>query len=245
MGEFRNIDLDTLPDKQGFRLRGMEMTRTETFTDAAFAFALTLLVISVDTIPSNYAELTAAVKGIPAFGLSCMLLFLFWHGHWGWSRRYGLEDFPSMILSFFLVFVMLCYVYPLKFVTTTFVEWVTGRRIDADPNVESIASINELFDIFTIYSFGFVALCLSILLLYWRAWQRRDDLHLNAMERFVTRSEMGSWSILVSVGTIAVLMGLFAPQSLLTVPGWAYMLLPVLMPLYAFPRGRQLRRLQP
>ena len=69
---------------------------------------------------------------------------------------------------------MLCYVYPLKSVTTTFVEWVTGQRIDADPNVESIANINELFGIFTIYSFGFVALCISILLLYWRAWQRRD-----------------------------------------------------------------------
>ncbi len=222
----------------------MDMTRTETFTDAAFAFALTLLVISVDAIPQNYDEMTAAVKGIPAFGLSCMILFLFWHGHWNWSRRYGLEDFPSMILSFFLVFVMLCYVYPLKFVTTTFVEWVSGQRIDADPNVESIAGMDELFGIFTIYSVGFVALCIAILLLYWRAWQRRDDLELNAVERFITRSELGSWSILIGVGTIAVLMGMFAPRQLWTVPGWAYMLLPVLMPLYGRYRGRQLERLQ-
>ncbi len=244
MAEMRDKDLDSLPEKQGFRLRGMEMTRTETFTDAAFAFALTLLVISVDSIPRNYQEMTAAVKGIPAFGLSCMILFLFWHGHWNWSRRYGLEDFPSMILSFFLVFVMLCYVYPLKFVTTTFVEWVSGQRIDADPNVDSIANMNELFGIFTIYSVGFVALCLAIILLYWRAWQCRDDLELNAKERFVTRSELGGWSILAGTGVVAVLMGLFAPRHLLTVPGWAYMFLPILMPLYGYVRGRQLDRLQ-
>ena len=36
-------DLDALPRLGGFRLRGMEMTRLETFIDAAFAFAITML----------------------------------------------------------------------------------------------------------------------------------------------------------------------------------------------------------
>ena len=41
-------DLDSLPRLQGFRLRGIEMTRLETFIDAAsaFAFAVTMLVIA-------------------------------------------------------------------------------------------------------------------------------------------------------------------------------------------------------
>ena len=95
-------------DRTGFRLRGLDMTRTETFTDAAFAFSLTLLVVSIDAVPTNYDELLLAVQGIPAFGLACSLLFLFWYGHWQWSRRFGLEDFPSIVLSFLLVFVILC-----------------------------------------------------------------------------------------------------------------------------------------
>ena len=37
--------VDACPIEHGFRLRGLEMTRTEVFVDAAFAFALTLLVI--------------------------------------------------------------------------------------------------------------------------------------------------------------------------------------------------------
>ena len=32
------------PVEHGFRMRGLQMTRVETFTDAAFAFAVTLLV---------------------------------------------------------------------------------------------------------------------------------------------------------------------------------------------------------
>lgn len=232
--------LGDLPVKDGFRLRGTEMTRTETFTDAAFAFALTLLVVSIDSVPSTYEELWNAIQGIPAFGLSCALLFMFWHGHWSWSRRYGLEDFGSMVLSFFLVFVMLCYIYPMKYVTSIFVSWVTGQRLEVGATIQSM---DELFGIFTIYSIGFAALCIAVFLLYLRAWVGRDGLWLDAVEKHVTRSEMGSWMILSCVGILAILMGLFAPRHPLLVPGWAYMLLPIIMPLWGVIRGRQLKHL--
>jgi hypothetical protein len=232
--------LDDLPVKGNFRLRGMEMTRTETFTDAAFAFALTLLVVSIDSVPSTYDELWLAVQGIPAFGLSCALLFLFWHGHWNWSRRYGLEDFASMVLSFFLVFVMLCYIYPMKYVTSIFVSWVTDRRLDVGAE---ITSLDELYGIFTIYSIGFVALCFALILLYVRAWACRDELQLDAAERHITRSEIGSWVILAGTGIVAILLGLFAPHNPIMVPGWAYMLLPIIMPAWGAIRGRQLRQM--
>jgi uncharacterized membrane protein len=35
-------------DFTGFRLRGAEVTRLESFSDALFGFALTLLVVSLD-----------------------------------------------------------------------------------------------------------------------------------------------------------------------------------------------------
>ena len=228
------------PVKKGFRLRGTEMTRTETFTDAAFAFSLTLLVISIDSIPSSYPELLAAMQGVPAFGLACAILFVFWHGHWNWSRRYGLEDFPSMALSFLLVFVVLCYVYPMKYMTSIFVAWVSDQRLSTEA---SIRSLDELFGMFTIYSIGFVALCLNILLLYWHAWSQRDALGLNDIERHTTRSEMTSWTLMAAVGGIAILMGLFAPRNAITVPGWAYSLLSVLMPLHGMLSDRKRRKL--
>lgn len=241
MAERETKSLQDLPVKSGFRLRGVDMTRTETFTDAAFALALTLLVVSIDSVPSSYEELWLAVQGIPAFGLACALLFLFWYGHWNWSRRYGLEDFPSIVLSFVLVFVMLCYVYPMKYVTSIFVAWITDRRLDVGA---SINSIEELYGIFTIYSIGFVALCLVILLLYLRAWAMRDDLELNEVERHITRTEIGAWLIISVVGVVAILMGLFAPHHPMTVPGWAYMFLAILMPAWGIYRDRQLRQLK-
>src|SRR5881392_812324 len=85
-------ELNSLPRLRGFRLRGMEMTRLETFIDAAFAFAITMLVIAAQQIPDDIETLLAAFKNVPAFVASVIVLGIFWRGHWLWSRRYGLED---------------------------------------------------------------------------------------------------------------------------------------------------------
>jgi len=85
-------NLEVLPRLRGFRLRGLEMTRLETFIDAAFAFAISMLVIAPQQIPDNIDALLSAFTNVPAFIASIVVLGIFWRGHWLWSRRYGLED---------------------------------------------------------------------------------------------------------------------------------------------------------
>ena len=55
-------DLDALPRLDGFRLRGIAMTRLETFIDAAFAFAITTLVIATQQILDDIETLLAAFQ---------------------------------------------------------------------------------------------------------------------------------------------------------------------------------------
>jgi hypothetical protein len=61
-------------DAKGFRLRGLASTRLENFVDASFAFALTMLVISVNDIPHSMDALLLALRGIPAYAASFALL---------------------------------------------------------------------------------------------------------------------------------------------------------------------------
>ena len=119
-------DLDGLPRLHGFRLRGLEMTRLETFIDAAFAFAISMLVIAAQQIPDNILTLLAAFKNVPTFVCSIAVLGIFWRGHWLWSRRYGLEDSVSILISWAMIVTILIFIYPLKAIfgsIGTFEQW--------------------------------------------------------------------------------------------------------------------------
>jgi Endosomal/lysosomal potassium channel TMEM175 len=78
-------DLDALPRLRRFRLRGIEMTRLETFIGASFAFAITTLVIVAQQIPDDIETLLAGFKNVPAFVASIAVLGIFWRGHWLWA----------------------------------------------------------------------------------------------------------------------------------------------------------------
>jgi hypothetical protein len=234
--------LGELPIKDGFRQRGMDMTRIETFTDAAFAFALTLLVLS-SSPPTSIAALKEALRDIPVFIFGAANLMVFWHGHNEWSRRYGLDDFRTMLLSVALVSTILVYVYPLRFVGGLFVGFIrrlTGWPIGHEPTGDFAAS--DVNAAFVIYGVGFVANGIVLILLNLHAWRNREALRLNADEQFMTRSEIGAWTILCAVGVVSIVVGLVMKR-LPGSPGMAYMLLPILMPIYGGIMSRKRRSL--
>ncbi len=228
-----------------WRLRGLDMTRLETFTDAAFAFALSLMVISLEP-PRSAAELYAAMREIPAFVASGALLMLFWWGHHTWSRRFGLDDGPTVILSCLLVFTVLVYVVPLRFLFGVLILWVgQGTGIAMGSTDLQIGGFGDLHAMFAIYGFGFMAMAGSLVLLYAHAWRRRGALELTPAECFETVSEIIVWGMLSVVGGLSGVLALVISPSAWGFPGWVYMLLPIVVPLFVVPRNRQRDRLFP
>lgn len=225
-------------DSAGFRLRGLNMTRIETFTDAAFAFALTLLVISMDP-PTTMASLDGALRQIPSFLLSASLLMMFWSGHHNWSRRFGLDDAATIVLSCLLVFTMLVYVYPLRFMFSAMMAWIgelANLPLGPERGSLGIQTLEDVNRMFVIYGLGFIAMSSAIVLLNLHAWRKRDVLQLDETERHATRSEVGAWSILTGAGVVSTLIAGAFPHAIPTA-GWAYALLGIVMPLY----GRRAR----
>src|SRR5215203_4822419 len=106
-----------------FRWRGREVTRPEGLTDAVFAFATTLLIVSLE-VPHTFTELYALMQGFVPFLLTFAVLSLVWFQHFRFFRRYGLQDTPVVLLNCALLFVVLFYVYPLKFLYTWLVAQV-------------------------------------------------------------------------------------------------------------------------
>src|SRR5882672_8351933 len=103
-----------VPPEPHFRWRAQEITRLEGFTDAVFAFAVTLLVVSLE-VPRTFSELANVMKGFVAFALCFAMLVLLWKEHVVYFRRYGLQTPVVVLLNCLLLFIILFYVYPLKF----------------------------------------------------------------------------------------------------------------------------------
>src|SRR2546422_6214422 len=202
-------DLDALPRLGGFRLRGMEMTRLETFIDAAFAFAITMLVIAAQQIPDDIKTLLAAFKNVPAFVASIIVLGIFWRGHWLWSRRYGLEDGISIFISWAMIVTILIYMYPLKAIFSSMWFLLSGGRVGHTLGPHSDSQARALFAIFAL---GFTAIALEVVLLNLRAWHLREPLRLNAKEGLITFYEVTGWSVPVGVGIISFVLALILPR---------------------------------
>src|SRR2546427_8872558 len=195
-------NLDTLPRSKGFRLRGTEMTRLETFIDAAFAFAISMLVIAAQQIPDNIQTLLAAFKNVTTFVCSIAVLGIFWRGHWLWSRRYGLEDGASILISWAMIVTILIFVYPLKAIFGAMWYLLSSGQVGQRFSLHTTES--HARTIFAIYALGLIAISAEILLLNLRAWQLREPLRLNARERLMTRGELTGWGIPVSVGLVSL-----------------------------------------
>lgn len=222
-------DLDALPRLNGFRLRGIAMTRLETFIDAAFAFAITMLVIATQQIPDDIETLLAAFKNVPAFVASIIVLGIFWRGHWLWSRRYGLEDGVSIFVSWAMIVTMLIYIYPLKAIFSSMWFLVSSGRVGHMLGAHSESQVRALFAVFAL---GFTAIALEMMLLNLRAWQLREPLQLNAREGALTFQEVTGWSIPVGVGVISLVLALFLPRAQIEWSGWIYFSMLILVPVH-------------
>jgi len=235
-------DLDVLPRLRGFRLRGIEMTRLETFIDAAFAFAISMLVIAAQQIPDDIASLLAAFKNVPTFICSIAVLGIFWRGHWLWSRRYGLEDGMSILISWTMMVTILIFIYPLKAIFGAMWFLLSSGQLGQPFSLHTTEA--QVRTIFVIYALGLIAISAEILLLHLRAWQLREPLRLNARERLMTRGELTGWSIPTSVGAVSLVLALTLPIEQIEWSGWVYFSMAIVVPVMKFFHNRRLREVE-
>lgn len=187
--------------------RRHEISRLEGFSDAVFGFALTLLVVSLD-VPRSYADLMALMGGFLSFACCFALLFWIWHEHNAFFRRYGLQDGITTVLNGCLLFTVLFYVYPLKFMfDSLFARWMPTR----DEPVRM--ALFELANASAVYAAGFVVMMLMFVLLYSRAYAKRHELGLSALEVFDLSALRGHHIVSVGVGMISLAIALWAPLS--------------------------------
>ena len=217
--------------EEGFSWRGEEVSRIEGLSDAVFAFAVTLLVVSLE-VPNTFDELLATMRGFFAFAICFSLLLVVWFEQYKFFRRYGLDDSLTMRLNAVLLFIVLFYVYPLKFLFTLLVDELLGYSTvvssSTDSGVEEIEP-GQLPLLMVIYGVGFVAVQFVFFLFYLRAYVLRDALELNAYERSITREEIQGFLPMIGVGLVSIAIVFFGGEGAAPWAGYMYLLLFPLM----------------
>jgi uncharacterized membrane protein len=219
-----------------FRWRGTDVTRLESFSDAVFAFSVTLLVVSLE-VPNSFHELMVVMRGFPSFGVCFGILASFWYGHILYFRRYGLQTAYVAALNCALLFCILFYIYPLKFL---FANMFAERSALA---AEAGFTAPDARVLFVIYGLGYAAISLVFLLLYRYAWYQRFALQLNELEVFQTRRSLIDYAALTLIGVCSAALALSLPARMIGLAGFFYFCIPAYYTLSGRIFGSRQRRL--
>jgi uncharacterized membrane protein len=217
--------------------RHREITRLEGFSDAVFGFALTLLVVSLE-VPATYTELMTAMRGFGAFAACFAIVSWIWYEHNLFFRRYGMQDGPTILLNLILLFVVLFYVYPLKFIFTMLLGGIFGA-----PRPAGASTYVNGASLMLIYSLAVFVLFVIFALLYRHALRHRDELGLDALGVYDATTDMWRHLVTALLAATSITMALLLPKN----AEWAgliYFLLGPLQAGFGYLRGKRREQLQ-
>ena len=183
------------------------ISRIEAFSDAVFAFAATLLVVSVGDTDSG-SILKVDWRVFLSFGVSFFVLVSLWSVHYNFFRRTKHMDNWIIALNSILLFVVLYYIFPLKSLIDT---WASGNGLD----------VEEFSSLFQLYSLGFFLIFLCFSLMYLRAYKKTKSIE-NAIQLLFYARHFG---IYVFVSLVSILLAKFKIGLLYALPGIIYALL--------------------
>ncbi len=220
----------------GFRLRGKEPGRLENFSDAVFALAITLLLISTSP-PQNFSQIKKFTFDLLPFVMCFSLLITIWFEHYTFFSRYGLRNNKIVVLNSAFLIIVLFYVYPLKFLTKLSlyviaiplkIEWLLT-------DLKSMISGRDMGDLMIIYGVGAACVFLVLAMMYRQAYQSAEDLELTELEKYDTQSKVRSNVLMALVPILSALIAfVLKPHwSAGMVAGFAYFLYMPIMFIHA------------
>jgi uncharacterized membrane protein len=193
-----------------FRYRGIEPGRLENFSDACFALAITMLLISTSP-PTTFEQLRRYVWELIPFTLCITLLVLLWHEHFVFYYRYGLRNGTIIVLNAMFLVITLFYVYSLKFLTRTILLPLTRLVGDMEMfnSMQGMISGRDWGSLMMIYGFGAASTFLVLALMYRHALKQKVELELNEIEVFDTKTKITSSLCLASVPFLSAIVAAF------------------------------------
>ncbi|MEP7265150.1 MAG: TMEM175 family protein [Bacteroidota bacterium] len=194
-------------ENSSVRWRLHEPTRLEAFSDAVFAFALTLVVISLE-VPHQFEELLMLMKGFFGFAFCFLFLMLIWHDQYTYFRRFGLQDTRTTFYNMVLLFMVIYLVYPLKFLFFYLSSGFSGQNMNSE-TVLRFQNQGEVCQLMIIYGIGYLTIYILMTLMYAHALKRKNDISLSPLEVYNTRTYMYTFMGRIGVVLLSIAIAIY------------------------------------
>ena len=216
----------------------LEMARRlDAFVDAAFAFAVTLLVAGGGDPPTTLAEMRGMFASAPSYLASFALIVMFWLSYRDLGRLWPHRDALSTALSLGVVFVVLLYVFPLRLMMESALHAMSGGVL---PGGDLINSINDLRFLYVAYGGG----CLTLSLLFAGLYRHHlKQGEASSSQTVSARIWIQNWIILSAASLASIVIALTAPEAIADwAGGFVYMSVPVMIGIASVFHARAMSR---
>jgi uncharacterized membrane protein len=231
-----------------FRFRGEEPGRLENFSDAVFALAITLLLISTSA-PSNFEQIKKFVWELIPFCACIVLIVLIWHEHFVFYYRYGFRNTKVIVLNTIFLIIVLFYVYPLKFLCKFLLLNPLARVFNQQNLLIELSEMSKPEDtapLMIIYGAGAASIFLVLMSMYRYALKNSHLLQLTKIEEFDTRMSMIGNLLMATVPMLSVILAfLFRNNATLAglISGFVYFLYMPLMFTFGVRRTKRRKKI--
>ena len=130
---------------------------------------------------------------------------------------FDVDDKITITLNCALLFIVLFFVYPLKFVFSNVVPMFYGER----PVFMSMSADDNRM-LMWVYSAGFVAMFAIFMLLYWNMYTRRERMQLSNRQVFEAWVGVRTHAMSVGVGLLSIVLALTVPINWIWAAGAVY-----------------------
>jgi len=228
-----------------FRYRGEEPGRLENFSDAVFALAITLLLISTSP-PTSFEQIRRFTYELIPFLLCIGTILVIWHEHYVFFCRYGLRNGKIIVLNTLFLSLVLFYVYPLKFLARLILFPIANifQDYDLSNSLTGTITAQNTSELMIIYGVGAASVFFVLMLMYRYALNQAIELELNEIEKFDTRTKIRTNLLMGLVPVLSVILALIFRDSWMAgmISGFTYFLYTPIMMIHGKRVDRQRKK---